>query len=50
MHFDWNSFYLICFGVGLVLTLLSVLTGFGSRVGKTSKIGREWDQEPRSRW
>lgn len=29
MNFDWNTFYLICFGVGLALTLVSVLTGFG---------------------
>ena len=29
MHVDWNTVYLVCFGVGLALTLLSVLTGFG---------------------
>lgn len=29
MHADWNTLYLVCFGVGLVLTFLSVMTGFG---------------------
>lgn len=29
MHVDWNTIYLTCFGIGLVLTFLSVLTGFG---------------------
>ena len=29
MHADWNAIYLTCFAVGLALTFLSVLTGFG---------------------
>lgn len=29
MNLDWNAIYLTCFGVGLVLSLLAFLSGFG---------------------
>lgn len=29
MNFDWNAIYLTCFGVGLVLSVLAFVSGFG---------------------
>lgn len=39
-HFDWGAVYLTCFGVGLVLGLLSFAGGFVNLHGRHFRFGR----------